>query len=454
MGAIPGGVDTSRQPPMTVPLRHFVVGLGFLLAGTLLGMGHAADAVDGLAGLAHVHLLLVGWVCVTIMGAMTQFVPVWSGTELHSRRLANLQLVLVVVGLLAFVAGLLAVELELLPVAGAAMLAGFWTFVYNVGRTLATVEALDVTERHFAMALGFFLLLTTLGVLLAVDFTRPLLADRSVTRIGVIDAHVTVAVFGAVLTTIYGALYQLGTMFTQTELHGVDNYLRTIEEVGHPLGVVLLAGGRLFEVVPAARIGGLLVVVAALAVAAVLARKLLEMQVPRTPMHTRYAVAAVALAGWALLAAPAWIAEPTAIEHRFGGAGTSHLLFLGVIGFVVLGTLYHIVPFVVWVHRYSDELGFEPVPMIDDLYDDRIAAVDGALLVAGTAGLVAWEFLDAPQAVVSVAGALVALAVVAFLANVGLVLQRHSPQPLDRIVFGSLSPRRSPEVVEESPAEH
>jgi len=453
MGAIPGGVDTSQQPPMTVPLRHFVVGLGFLLAGTLLGMGHAADAVDGMAGLAHVHLLLVGWICVTIMGAMTQFVPVWSGTQLHSRRLANLQLLLVVGGLLAFVAGLLTVELSWLAGAGVAMLAGFWTFVYNVGRTLATVDGLDVTERHFAIALGFFVLLTLLGVLLAVDFTQPLLAEVSVTRIGVVDAHATVAVFGAVLTTIYGALYQLGTMFTQTELHGVDHRLRALEEVGHPLGVLLLAGGRLFEVVPIARIGGLLLVIAALAFGAVLLRKLAEMQVPRTPMHTRYAVVAVALPAWALLAAPAWVAEPTAVAHRFGGPGSSHLLFVGVVGFVVLGTLYHVVPFVVWVHRYSDDLGFEPVPMIDDLYDDRIAAADATLLVAGTTLLVAWEYLEAPQLLVSVGGGLVALGVLAFLANVLLVLVRHSPQPLDRIVLGSLSPRRTPQTLEEQPAE-
>ncbi|WP_248515127.1 hypothetical protein [Salinarchaeum laminariae] len=453
MGAIPGGVDTSQQPPMTVPLRHFVVGLAFLLAGTLLGLGHVANAVPGLSGLAHVHLLLVGWVCLTIMGAMTQFVPVWSGVELHSRRLASVQLVLVVTGLLAFVAGLLALELHLLAIAGATMLVGFWTFVYNVGRTLARAGKLDVTERHFALSLGFFLLLTLLGLALAVDFTRPFLAEFGVSRTGVVGAHATLAVFGAVLTTIYGALYQLGTMFTQTELHGVDHRLRAIEEIGHPVGVVLLAGGRLFEVVPVAQVGGILIVVAALAFAVVLARKLVEMQVPRTPMHTRYAVVAVALASWALLTAPAWLVDPTALDHRFGGPGTAHLLLLGVVGFVVVGTLYHIVPFVVWVHRYSDELGFEPVPMIDDLYDDRIAAVDGILLVAGTATLVGWELLEGPRSVVLIAGGLVSLGILAFLGNVALVLHRHSPQPLDRIVFGSLGRRRSSDVADESPSE-
>src|SRR6056297_3587132 len=107
MSAVPGNVDTDQQPPMTVPLRHFVIALAFLLAGTGLGVGAALGRVSGLASLAHVHLLLAGWVCVTIMGAMTQFVPVWSGVKLHSRRLAVAQLWLVVVGLTGFATGLL-----------------------------------------------------------------------------------------------------------------------------------------------------------------------------------------------------------------------------------------------------------------------------------------------------------------------------------------------------------
>lgn len=43
-----------------------------------------------------------------------------------------------------------------LPVAGAAMLVGFWIFVYNIGRTLASLSEYDVTERRFALALGFW----------------------------------------------------------------------------------------------------------------------------------------------------------------------------------------------------------------------------------------------------------------------------------------------------------
>ena len=452
MGAIPGAVETDQQPPMTIPLRHFVVGLGFLLLGALGGVGVVADTVPGFRTLAHVHLLLVGWICVTIMGAMTQFVPVWSGTTLHSRRLAGAQLTLVAVGLVGFAGALLLGALSWLVPFGGLMLVGFWTFVYNVARTLVPLDGYDVTERHFLLALGFFVVLTLLGVLLAIDFTHPVFADASVDHAAVVATHATLAVFGAVLTTVYGALYQLGTMFTQTELHGVDEYLRPIEEVGHPVGVVLLAAGRLLDVVPLARVGAALVLVAALAFGTILARKLFEMRVDRTPMHTRYAVAVPGLFGWALLTAPAWLRDPTASASLFGAPGAVHLFALGTVGFVVLGTLYHIVPFIIWVHRYSDRLGFEDVPMIDDLYDDRLAAADATLLVAGTLLLVLADLSLLPSPAFGLGGALVTLGIVVFGANMLLVIRDHSPHSVSRILLGSLDPRRRESLDEEAAA--
>jgi len=451
MAAILGDIEADQQPPMTVPLRHFVVGLGFLLGGVLIGLGIVFDSVSGLATLAHVHLLLAGWICITIMGAMTQFVPVWSGTTLHSRQLASLQLTLVVVGLLGFVTGLVVSSLAWLIPFGGLMLAGFWIFVYNIGRTMATFDSYDVTERHFFLSLGFFVVLTLLGFLLATGFTRPIFTELPVSRTDVVAMHATIAVFGAVLTTVYGALYQLGTMFTQTELHGADEYLRRVEEIGHPVGVVLLAVGRLLDAVLLAQLGGVLVVAAALAFSAILARKLYEMQVEWTPMHTRYAVVVPALAAWALLTLPAWIQNPTAPAHLFGATGTVHLFVLGTVGFVVFGTLYHIIPFIIWVHRYSDLLGFEPVPMIDDLYDDRLAATDGTLLVSGTLLLVATDWFQFSPAIQAIGGTLVGLGILVFGANMLLVIRAHSPHPLSRILLGSLDPRAEPASPGDSP---
>jgi hypothetical protein len=428
MATVPGDVDTTSQPPLAIPLRHFVVALGFLLAGAALGVADAVGRAPGLARLAHLHLLLVGFVCLTIAGAMTQFVPVWSGTALHSHRLARAQLWLVAGGLVGFAAALLTGRLVALPLFGALLLVGFWTFAYNVGRTLLTARPLDVTERHFAVALAFFVLLTALGLALALGFVTPVFG--SVPRSAVVGAHATLAVFGAVLTTVFGALYQLVPMFGQTELDALDRRLQRFETGAYPVGVVALAVGRLLVLAPLARVGAALLLAGVLAFVVVLGRRLRDARAERTPMLVRYALLAPAMLGWAVVALPAWLRDPLAADVTFGAPGTGHLLAM-VLVFVLVGTLYHVVPFLVWVHRYSDRLGFEAVPMIDDLYDDRLATVDLVLVAGGGAALVAGEW--AGYVPVRTAGG-VALAVgfAVFAANLALVVWRHAPDSLRR----------------------
>ena len=427
MATIPGDVDADRGPPLSIPLRQFVAALGFLLAGSTLGVADAFGVAPGLARLAHLHLLLVGFVCLTIAGAMTQFVPVWSGVALHSRRLARAQLWLIGGGVVAFAAALLTTRLAALTVGGALMLAGFWTLAYNVGRTLATARPLDVTERHFALALAFVVALTALGVALAAGFVTPVFG-AAVTRSAVVAAHATLAVFGAVLTTVFGALYQLVPMFGQTDLDALDRRLQRVETVVYPAGVVVLAAGRLFALAAIARIGALLLLAGVLAFVVVLFRRLRGVRAERTPMLVRYALLAPALLCWALVTLPAWLRAPLAPAARFGAPGTTHLLAV-VLLLVLVGTLYHVVPFLVWLHRYADRLGIEAVPVIDDLYDDRLATVDLALVAGGGALLVAGEWTGRGT-VALVGGGGLATGLAVFAANLSLVVWRHAPDAL------------------------
>lgn len=434
MSAIPGNIDTDSQPPMTIPLRHFILALGLLLAATLLGLASTASLLSAQTELAHTHVLLAGWVGVTIMGAMTQFVPVWSGTTLHSSRLATVQLWLVVVGLAGFGLALVLGATNWLSLTGGVMLLGFWIFVYNIARTLPPVSEFDVTEAHFALALAFFLVATGLGFLLAVDFATPVLADFGLSRMAVLQTHATLAVFGAIVTTIIGALYQLATMFTQTELHGIDTRFQQFEMGGYPIGVGCLAAGRFLEWHLLAAAGGLLVIISLVGIAVILARKLWETQVDWTPMLSRYTVVVGMVLLWAIMTLPAWLQEPLAYENLLAGPGGFSVLALGVIGFVVLGTLYHIIPFIIWVHRYSDLLGYEQVPMIDDLYDERLAAVDFICLLLGTLLLILGSWHTTFELLLLAGGILTLLGAFVFVTNMILVIHSHSPQSLREIL--------------------
>jgi hypothetical protein len=276
----------------------------------------------------------------------------------------------------------------------------------------------------------FFLAATALGLLLAIDFTTGMLFDWGFSRVAVVGSHATLAVFGAVLTTVVGALYQLTTMFTQTDLHRNDRLLQRFETVVYPVGVVALAAGRLLELAVPARLGGLAVVAGVLAVGLIVARKLLETQVDWTPMLSRYAIVTVMIGLWGALTARAWLTDPLATDSLLAASGAVHLLAFGVIGFVVLGTLYHVVPFIIWVHRYSDLLGYEPVPMIDDLYSDRLAVADFGCLLAGLLAVFAGVSLGDSPILLATGGVLATVGALVFTANMLLVVRRHSPHTL------------------------
>ena len=410
-------VDTAGGPPLWLPLSHVAVGLGFLLVGLVAGVFAVTGRLAGLGRLAPVHLLLVGWVCVTIMGAMAQFVPVWSGVELHSRRLAAAALVLVTVG----VAGLAAAALVGRPrlfVLGLAAVGGVWLFVYDLLRTLPFG---DVTERHFAYALCALAAAVALGGLLALDFATGVLA-RGVSHAALRAAHVTLAVLGGVLLTVVGALFQLGPMFAGNG--SLDRHARAlcrVEEATLPLGVLLLAVGRGVALPVVAAVGGALVVGGVLVTGVVLLRTVRSGRTESTPTANRYVITAVALPLWAVLAGPTLVTRPLAAGVVGPPAAT---WTLGVaLAAVLAGTLYHVVPFLVWDHRYADRLGYDPVPMVDDLYDARLERADLVGLCLGGSAVVASAAFGLDGVV---AGAVVASAALGIAAlNLGSVCVRN-----------------------------
>jgi len=319
----------------------------------------------------------------------------------------------------------------LLLVGGGVLLVGFWLFAYNVARTLPT-SGLDITEAHFAFALASLLAATVLGWLLAADVACRLLGGLFEPS-ELVLAHLTLTVFGFVFATIVGALYQLAPMFTQAEKTPVDAHLAHVEMVALPVGIGLLAAGRLFDATLVATVGGVLFLLGALAFAGFLGRQLWRARVEPGPLLRRYGLVTVSVVGWTVLTVPTWLRNPASVFARFGDPMGTHLLFVGVITLTILGTFYHVVPFIVWYHRYSDRLGYESVPMVDDLYDDRIERIEFWLLAVGLAGLWLGDLLSSTPAIV-VAGNLLGVAVLLFSANMAIVVRRHRPETLREVV--------------------
>src|SRR5262249_17025620 len=143
-------------------MSYFAAGLLALLAAESMmvaGVGFPAAAMRAPASLVLVHLVTIGWLSLTMCGALHQFIPVLTQTPLHSDRLPLPALGLLVMGLIALILGFLRLdgsvryELPFLSVAAPLLGAGFTLVISNLACTLWNARPLALPARFVAMGL-------------------------------------------------------------------------------------------------------------------------------------------------------------------------------------------------------------------------------------------------------------------------------------------------------------
>lgn len=197
-----------------ITLRYFSAAILYFVIAVTLGVVLSIDPylIGFRTKAAHAHIALIGWVTLTIMGAMYQIVPTILGGQLHSQRLAGYQFWLMNLGLLGLFLSFLAGAKTVVLFGVITALAGY-LFVYIMYRTLRTEQKtkqpLDISVKYFIAALVYFLIVLALGIVLSID--PYLLPGRAIT------AHAHIALIGWVSITIVGAMYHLVPMLAWME---------------------------------------------------------------------------------------------------------------------------------------------------------------------------------------------------------------------------------------------
>lgn len=381
----PGALASRRSPPFRLPGEHFAAGVAFLLLGVAGLWWVAPELASGMYPsprlVAVTHLFTLGWITLSIFGALYQFMPVALGEPVRSERVAHLTFALYVPGLLAFVAGL-GMGIPPLMLAGAASFGtAVFLFCGNLAATLWAAQRRDLTWWSL-LAAGFYLFLTAvLGLFLAANLRWGFLGVARWTALGV---HIHLALAGWVLMVVIGVAHRLLPMFLLS--HGAgEGWGRAAAALvagGVALMVGLHHGGPLLaHWIPAALIGG------GLGAFLLQARAFFAHRVkPTLDPGLRMAGAALLLLGvglglgvWSLLAGFAPARLPTAYVTA---------IILGFSLFVA-AHYYKIVPFLVWFHRYGPLVPERAVPSVAELYSARAASAAGVLLTAGFALVVA-----------------------------------------------------------------
>jgi hypothetical protein len=381
----PAGVASRLSPPFILPGEHFAAGVVFLLAGMA---GLAWVAPDLAAGrfltpgaVAVTHLFTLGWITLSIFGALYQFLPVALGEPIRSTRLAHVTFVLMVVGLPGFAYGLVAGVPGPLIVGAVLFGTALLLFCGNLTATLARSERRDLTWWSLTAAVASLFLTAVLGLVLATNLPLGYLGGSRWNAVGV---HMHLALGGWVLMVVIGVAHRLLPMFLLS--HGAG------EKWGQAAGV-LVAGGvgcmvLLHHAPPvAAQWLPAVLIAAGLAAFLVQATSYFRHRVkPALDPGLRMAGAGLVVLGIGLVLG-AWSMTvgwtPGTLVAAYGVA-----LILGLSLFVA-GHYYKIVPFLVWYHRYGPLVAQQPVPRVGELYSARVAGVAAVLMAVGIGGVVA-----------------------------------------------------------------
>ncbi len=337
-----------QSPPFSAPLRFFLTAPLFgLLAGALvLWQGPELFASRWTpAALALTHLITVGFMLHIMLGALLQLLPVVAGAHLaRPGAVATVVHAGLTLGALALVAAFLS---------GHPVLYGSATLLLgsSVGVFLgAAAWALRGVGPGQATVVGMKLALFGLGVTVCLGAVLALSLGQWVAwpALAVTPLHIGWGLLGWAGVLLTAVAYVVVPMFQITPPYG-NRFARA----GAPVTVAVLLGWTVSEVFHWATLAALLqalsVAAGAVLAGATLATTLRSKRARRDPTQATWQLAMVCL----LLAAGLWLA---AVNTPLGALWVGWPLLWGVLVLwgglvsVMVGMLYKIVPFLVWLH--------------------------------------------------------------------------------------------------------
>ncbi len=198
-----------NSPPLN--LWFYGVALVGLFVGLVVGVGMAFGFFAGWYGharLSHIHLNLLGFVTLTIIGTMHNLLPTVLQTPLHSLQLARIVFVVWPVGLLVLIGGFSQSSLRIEIAGGGVLIVASAAYTYNLFKTwLNSSTQGNAASDHLLVATCFLLLAVIMGVLVGVNslWNPPALPFGTLHLV----AYTHMALVGFMLQTIFGALSHL-----------------------------------------------------------------------------------------------------------------------------------------------------------------------------------------------------------------------------------------------------
>lgn len=207
------GGAKSRLLPASIPFRFFVAAVLFHIAIWLVLFAAANEAVGFRGGLgstlAAVHLLALGVLVTTAIGASAQILPVATRRTLHAIWPVKLIFWLIVPGMIALIGGMYTAQTNLLIPAAVVVAASLLLFCGLLANNLRSATSLPVVAAYGWAALAALIAAITLGLSLAINEEFTIVPDHG----AAVLAHLILGGFGFMGLLALGLSHILVPMF-------------------------------------------------------------------------------------------------------------------------------------------------------------------------------------------------------------------------------------------------
>ncbi len=383
------GGAKGRLLPASVPFRFFGAATCFhilLWIAAFIG----ADELTGLRGglgpaLAAVHLLTLGILTTTAIGAAAQLLPVATRRALAAIWPIKLVFWLSVPGMMLLIGGM---ALHNVPaMVGGSVTAGLGLLLFAalLADNLRRASSLPAVAAFGWAALASLVALVTLGVALSIDYARAFLPDHAAIAL----AHMILGGFGFMGLLAIGFSHVLVPMFALSMTP--DKRISFASFVAAVLALLAGVAGALLSNRP------LLTAAILLGLGATALHFLLMRRVLRSGMRKRLGLSFMLVrAAWVFL--PLTLLVGLAALYGYAGANGATLfgfcLLAGWLLTFLLGILQRIMPFLASMHAVKAQGGLPP--LLSELGSERPLKLHAAAHAAALTLIAAAIALDQP----------------------------------------------------------
>lgn len=355
-------ISQDFAPPFKLISPFFIIGSIFYLISSFFLFSFSATDLSFLNPqvIGFIHIFLLGFIIMSIFGAMAQLVPVVLEVGHFAVELFYVIWPLLLIGTILMTIGFL-YSPALLPYGGVIVLVSMMVFVSEIFLTIKKVKKLNLVMSSILLSNTFLFFGIIVGLIMALVYAGTLSIDIS----RLLKAHVYLVVGGYINITIMGLSVVLLPMFGLS--HGFSLKALKIALFMMSFGVVFIVLSAFLDINELEYFAYILSISSLFIyfyqvymIYKTRARK--EVDVYVLSMIYSYISLIISLIFGIIYLFSSY--EPLLIA-------TAWLMFFGFFGFILTGHIYKIIPFLVWFERFSPLVGKQKVPMLVDMLPKR-----------------------------------------------------------------------------------